>query len=250
MTEAGRASTLHPQPRPLRRALACVTLAMASLVWATPVAVAAPAPTESETKTESETRTETPEAAEQAPAGEPAIRSALADGDLSTASELAVELREAEPTVDHYRLEAEVWEALGDYENAKEALDGALEALPEDAEAEAEAIEDERDRLEALSRGTVADEPESSHRERLDEERAERLAALMPKTPPPPKVVDEAPKRKPIIKQWYFWVTLASIVGAAGAIVGVAVSSAVDERKQANGVGRLPAPAGGLTIRF
>jgi hypothetical protein len=218
---------------------------MASLVWATPTALAAPAPTETEAKAEA------PEDSKQQPAGEPAVRSALADGDLSTARELAVELREAEPTVEHYRLEAEVWEALGDYENAKRALDGALEKLPEEgAEAEREALEAELDRLEAASRGTVEDEPESSHRERLDEERAERLAALMPKKPPPPKVVDEAPKRKPIIKQWYFWVTLASIVGAAGAIVGVAISSSVDERKQASGVGRLPAPAGGLTIRF
>ncbi|PRQ05849.1 hypothetical protein ENSA5_01690 [Enhygromyxa salina] len=190
----------------------------------------------------------------EAPAPESApdaalIRAALEDGDLTTARELALARSEAEPSAANFQLEAEVWEALGDYANAKRAYGQALEALPEGAD-EREEIRAKIAELEAASRGTRADEPESSHRERLDRERADRLAALAPKLPPPPEVVD-TPAPEPIVKKWYFWVTLGAIVASAGAIVGIAVASAVeDSQDTATGAARRPTPAGGVVFRF
>lgn len=178
-----------------------------------------------------------------------AIRSALESGDLSTARELAVARSKAEPSPDNLALEAEVWLALGDYEHAKLALDEAIETLPEDAADDRAALEQLREDIEASSRGTKPDEPESSHRERLDRDRAERLAALAPKPAPLPEVVDEPKPPEPIIKKWYFWVTLGAIVATAGAIVGVAVSSSLEAR-DGDAASRQPTPTGGLTIRF
>lgn len=178
-----------------------------------------------------------------------AIRSALEDGDLTSARELAEARSAAEPTPDNLALEAEVQLALGDYERAKAALDRAIAALPEQAEDDRAALEQLRDEIEARSRGVKAEEPESSHREQLDRERAERLAALAPKPEPIPEPVDQPKPREPIVKKWYFWVTLGAIVATAGAIVGVAISSSVEERKD-TAVGRQPSPSGGLTLRF
>lgn len=178
---------------------------------------------------------------------EAAIRSSLADGDLTTARELAVARSEADPSADNFALEAEVWLALGDFERAKAALNQAIAALPEDGDREA--LEQLREQIEASSRGAVVDEPESTHRERFDRERADRLAALEPPTPAPSEPTDTPAPRVPIVKKWYFWVTLGAIVGTAGAIVGVAISASVDERRT-TAASREGVPAGGLTIRF
>ncbi|MCA9681119.1 MAG: hypothetical protein KC457_02920 [Myxococcales bacterium] len=208
-----------------------------------------------------EAKPEAPETAEQ-PAAEvtdaatiEAVEAALAEGELGRASELAVALREAQPTLEHHRLEAWVWEALGDYQQAKAAIDRALESLEEDDPSRPE-LEAEWTRLDDASRGTVADEPASTHRQRLDDERAARLAALAPKPTPPPPVIDVAPKREPIVKKWYFWVTLGALVASAAAIVGIAVAANVEDRKNV-GAARLPksgpavgAGPGGLVFRF
>lgn len=183
-----------------------------------------------------------------------AIRSALEAGELSSARELAVARSAAEPSAENLALEAEVHLALGDYERAKAALDRAITALPaDDAQPDRAALEQLREEIEASSRGVRSEEPESTHREQLDRERAERVAALAPKPEPKPEPVDQPKPRVPIIKKWYFWVTLGAIVGTAGAIIGVAVSSSV-KPQEGTAVGRQPAEspvgAGGLTLRF
>jgi hypothetical protein len=176
-----------------------------------------------------------------------AIRSALEAGDLSTARELAVARSEAQPSADNFVLEAEVQLALGDYERAKLALDRALELLPEDAADDRAMLTSLRDEVEARSRGARPDEPESTHREQLDRERSERPAVPHPTLPAEP--IDEPTPREPIVKKWYFWVTLGAIVATAGAIVGVAVASSLDERKATAGSPQ-GLQAGGMTIRF
>jgi hypothetical protein len=193
-----------------------------------------------------------PEVGEAAPASEASVRAALADGDPTLAREQAIALREAEPTVEHFELEADVHAHLGDYASAKRALRGALERVPEADAATRDAIRDRLARLDEVSRGAVEDEPDSSHRERLDAERARRLAALHP---PPPKIepVDVVPPpRVPIVKKWYFWFTLTTIVGAAVAITAVSIDANLDKGDAASRVpgNGPPAGAGGLTLRF
>lgn len=229
MTERGR---------PIARALLIVALALPR------VGMAAAPP--------SEPTPATSEPAAAVPASEAGVRSALADGDLTSAREQAVALRSAEPTLEHFELEAEVHEAIGDYASAKRALRGALERVPDDDVAKRDLIEERIEQLAERSRGALDDEPASSHRERLDAERAERLAALEP--PPPMRVepVDVPPPRVPIVKKWYFWVTLTTIVGAAVAITAVAIDANVGPSDAAS---RLPSNghqpgAGGLTLRF
>ncbi len=183
---------------------------------------------------------------------EASVRAALADGDLTLARERAVALREAEPTLEHFELEADVHAALGDHARTKRALRGALERVPEGDAAKREAIEDRLDEVIEQSRGAVADEPTSSERERLDDERAERLAALHP--PPPTLVPVDKPVAPPVpsVRKCYFWVTLTTIVGAAVAITAVAIDSNLDNGKSASRLPGNPASpsAGGLTLRF
>ncbi|MFV8755828.1 hypothetical protein ACNOYE_35195 [Nannocystaceae bacterium ST9] len=224
------------RPRSIAIALLIAALALPRVAQAGPAegaTVTAPAP------------------AEPTKLDDASVRAALADGDLTLAREQAVALRKAEPTLEHFELEAEVQLALGDLASGKRALRAALERVPE---ADAAKRQELRERLEQLgerSRGVVEDEPASSHREQLDAERAERLAAL---NPPPPKVdpVDAPPaKRVPIVKKWYFWVTLTTIVGAAVAITAIAIDSNLDERDAARMPGQSPNPsAGGLLLRF
>jgi hypothetical protein len=193
---------------------------------------------------------ESPESADDTP-DEAAIHSALRAGDLTTARELAVARSAADPSTENLVLEAQIWTALGDHEHAARAYTKARDALPEDAIDERESIDAELAALDDASRGTRADEPVSSERERIDGERAERLAALAPK-PPPPQIVDK-PKPLPITKKWYFWVTLGAIAASAGAIVGLGVSSAVEERRDNAGTAaatRTPIPVGGVMLRF
>lgn len=218
----------------------CATILSASLAWLSPLDVNAAPPEQPPTPDQ---------ASGDALPDEAEIHSALADGDLTTARDIAVARSAAEPTVDNLVLEAQVHAALGDYESAKRAYTSARDALPEHAVEQRKSIDEELAALEVQSRGTVTDEPESTERERLDAERAERLAALAPKAPPP-QIVDK-PKPVPITKKWYFWVTLGSIAASAGAIVGIAVSSAVEERRSENGTAaRQPIPVGGVMLRF
>jgi hypothetical protein len=181
---------------------------------------------------------------------EAAVRSALNDGDLTTARELAVARSAADPSTENLVLEAQVWVALGDHENAERAYVAARDALPENAADQRELIDTELEALASVSRGTRADEPESIERERLDTERADRLAALAPKPLPPP-IVDK-PKPVPITKKWYFWVTLGAIAASAGAIIGIAAASAVEDNSNNAGTAaaRQPSPVGGLMLRF
>lgn len=166
---------------------------------------------------------------------------AAAPGDLRGALDSARAKREASPGVEGALAEADACEALGDYACAKAALldvieDSTATQLQRD---EATARLDE---LEERSRGRnldpVAPEPESTHRDRIDGEREARLAALNPPPPPPPEPVKDKPER--IVRKWYFWVTVAAIGAAAGAITGIAVKAAADERRDS-----LDASAGG-----
>jgi hypothetical protein len=233
--------------RQSHRVCATVTTVALTLAWISPLSVRAAPP-----DTPAPTEREAPSAREAPPPDIPdeaAVRSALADGDLTTARELAVARSAGEPSAENLVLEAQVWVALGDYEHAERAYAAAREALPEDATDRRELIDGELAAIEAASRGTRADEPESTERERIDAERAERLAALAPKPPPPP-IVDK-PKPVPITKKWYFWVTLGAIAASAGAIVGIAIASAVEEKRDDAGTAaRQPLPAGGLILRF
>jgi hypothetical protein len=228
-------------PTPLARA--CASLLALSLASTLPTVVrAAPEPAASAAPpSEAPPSSDVPE--------EAAVHAALADGDLTTARELAVARSSADPSVESFVLEAQVWQALGDYEQAKRAYAAALELLGDQRQDDREAIEQELAAVEETSRGTRADEPASTERERLDRERADRLAALAPKPPPPPVV--DVPKPVPITRKWYFWVTLGAIVASAGAIVGLAASSAIDEQKaNSSAAARQPMPVGGVLLRF
>jgi hypothetical protein len=240
----------HPKPRTMNALLllarrVCATTLAGVLVCLSPPSVrAAPAESSPPTAEREPPTSDAPELPDEA-----AVHSALQDGDLTTARDIAVARSAADPSVDNLVLEAQVWAALGDHENAKRAYAAARDTLPADAVDERESIDEEIAALELASRGTVADEPVSTERERLDAERAERLAALAPK-PPPPMIVDK-PKPVPITKKWYFWVTLGAIAASAGAIVGIAVSSAVEERRDTAGTAaRQPIPVGGMMLRF
>jgi hypothetical protein len=167
-----------------------------------------------------------------APAADAEAMEAPAPGDLRTQWEVARAAREASPSPQTALAEADACEALGDYACAK----AALRAMIEDPAATSAQREDASVRLEGIeeaSRGRnldpVAPEPESTHRARIDGERDARLAALNPPPPPAPAPVEDKPER--IVRKWYFWVTVAAIGAAAGAITGIAVKAAVDERR-------------------
>lgn len=187
--------------------------------------------------------------ASAAPAEAPNVEAALAAGDLATARTLAEEARRAEPNPANWRREAEVCGQLADYACARAAWQGFLAVAPAGERGEAQAALAE---LEDLARGTVQDEPASEHRAELDRRRAAREAALRPapavKEPPRPVPV----KRERIVKKWYFWVSMAAIAAAAGAITGIAVQAARDE--QSDDLDRRAAvplpPPQGLGLRF
>ncbi len=178
------------------------------------------------------------------------VEASLTDGDLSAARDAAVALSSAEPTTENFMLESEVWLALGDYDEAKTAILDAAEALPDDAPAQARVdLEAELQRIDTRSRGTVDDEPESTVRAELDG-RLGRGVSLPGTAPAPGPAVVDVSTPEPIIKKWYFWVTLAAIAASAGAIAGVAISSNL-EHGQGGAVSLQPAPpTGGLVLRF
>jgi hypothetical protein len=184
-------------------------------------------------------------------AGEPvSIDAALAAGDLSAAREQAEAARKASPSVSTWAAEAEVCERQGDLACARAARTEqralAPEGSPERAAAEA--------RLAALadmSRGTATDEPASTKRAELDEQRAAREFVK-----PPPKL-DKAPVKAPprerIVKKWYFWVTILAIAASGAAITGIAIKAANDERKDSldASAGRVRLPLDqGFGLRF
>lgn len=189
-------------------------------------------------------------AAPGGPAEAPAtVEAAVAAGDLGTARDLAAKARVAEPTADNWRREAEVCQRLADYACARAAWKGHLEALP--AGADREQGEAGLAALEDMSRGTVADEAASTHRAQLDKARADKEAALRPAP-----AVAEGPKKAPakrerIVKKWYFWVTTIAIAAAAGAITGIAIQAARDERADdLDERARLRLQPEGLGLRF
>lgn len=189
-------------------------------------------------------------AAAAPPAGEPAtIEAALSAGDLASARSLVEAARIADPSPALWQREAELCTRLADLACARAAWQGHLAALPKGAdrgpgEAGLAAIEE-------MSRGTVGDEPTSTHRAELDAARAAREAALLPKPAisdaPPPK---PAPRRERIVTKWYFWVTTLAIAAAAGAITGIAIQAARDEQPDALDQARSVAPPQGLGLRF
>jgi len=188
-----------------------------------------------------------------APTSAPAtVEAALEAGDLTQAQDLAVAARKDDPSPANWAKEAEAATALGDYESAIAAWSGYREALDEDAVSERETATATIKELHEESRGAVKDEPDSTHREELDEARRARLAALAPK--PEPKK-DRAPPPKPkerIVKKWYFWLTVAAIAASAGAITGIAVQAAREEQMDdlsARG-GAVPTGPGGFVVRF
>ena len=54
---------------------------------------------------------------------------------------------------------------------------------------------------------------------------------------------DADAEAEPVIKKWYFWVTVVAITASAGAIAGIASKAAIDERKAAR-AGSIAPPAG------
>lgn len=153
---------------------------------------------------------------------------AVTAGDLSTARELAEAARKADPSADNWRREAEVCAELADYACAREAWQGHLKALP--AGSDRAGAEAELAKIEELSLGTVEDEGPATRRAALDKARADKLAALRPRPEPKADKGPVTPRRQPIVRKWYFWVTMVAIAAAAGAITGIAVQAARDEQ--------------------
>lgn len=177
------------------------------------------------------------------------IEAALETGDLGTARTLAEQARVADPSASNWRREAEVCGRLGDVACARAAWQGHLKALPKGADrGEAEA---QLAALEDMSRGTVSDEAASTHRAALDEARADKEAALRPAPALAEGPKPAPPKRERIVKKWYFWVTTIAIAAAAGAITGIAIQAARDERADDLDEGtRAPVAPEGLGLRF
>lgn len=188
------------------------------------------------------------------PAAPATIEAAQELGDLSQARDLAVAAREAAPSPATWAAEAEAHAALADYGRAIGAWKAQRKALPSDDAAGRAAASAQIKELEARARGTVADEPASTHRAELDEARAARLAALRPKPGPPKAPPKPPPPRERIIKKWYFWVTVAAIAASAGAITGIAIKAAREEQADdldpRSGPAPLPASPGGFVVRF
>jgi hypothetical protein len=179
------------------------------------------------------------------------VEAALEAGDLSTAAELARAQREANPSPETWRTEARVLERAGDYEGAAKAYAGLEQALPAGAKEARALARQDRERIDARMRGTVADEPPSTHRDELDDERAgakaaKKKAAKKPDVAPP----RSAAGRDRIITKWYFWVTIGAIVASAAAVTGIAIKAARDDEPDALGLSLEPRPMGPTILRF
>ncbi len=184
-----------------------------------------------------------PASPETEASGASAVGAALEAGDLTGALELARTQREAEPSAATWAKEAEVLEAKGHWAGAMSAWREARSRAEDDASRAQ--YESRIEALDARARGSVEGEPASTHRAAIDAERAAREAANQPAPIPQPEPEPEPPKRERIVTKWYFWVTVAAITASAGAITGIAIKSAVDERKRS---GHAPAMGSGVTV--
>lgn len=164
------------------------------------------------------------------PAKDGGVDEALSGGDLTTAREQAVEEREATPSAATWKTEAEVHEARGDYAAAIAAWTAHRDALPESDTQGRAAAEAKIAALQEASRGTVADEPASTHRAAFDAKRAVPPPVV---AAPPPVEPDTTQPQDRIVRKWYFWVTIGAIVASAGAITGIAIKAARTEQKDA-----------------
>ncbi|MCH9687435.1 MAG: hypothetical protein K0V04_38730 [Deltaproteobacteria bacterium] len=185
----------------------------------------------------------------EAPAEPATVDAAVEAGDLSSARTLATQAREAEPTAATWQREGEVLEQSGEYRDAAKSYRQAKKAAGEDADALA-AAEAGLSRVGEASRGIVDDEPESTHREQLDE---------VWDPPPPPRKADptppvepvDAPPRERIVKKWYFWVTVGAIAASAAAVTAIAIRAARDDQPDAlDSLSRRPASRGLGVLRF
>lgn len=245
----GRSSASAPLRGPRRAPQGLGVLVAAALVvaatpaHATPFAVA-PAPATPAAEPPAAAPARTPP-----PAAEPAsIDAALEAGDLTTAKALARQARLAEPTAATWQREGEVLEQAGDYREAAQAYRAAKRTSGEDAAAAA-AADAGLARVKASARGTVVDEPKSTHREQLDprwEPPAPKKTTPPPE--PPPEPVDE-PDR--IVTKWYFWVTVGAIAASAAAVTAIAIKAARDDQPDAlDALAPAPASHGFGTLRF
>jgi hypothetical protein len=195
-----------------------------------------------------------PRAAEAAPApastaAAPTISESLGRGDLDAALGRAIADREARSQdAGAWGAEAEVRELRGELPAAREARRKQLELLPPKAAERADAEAALR-RLDDRARGTVADEPASTHRAELDARRAPPMPKQVAPTRPP---ADDTKRPKDrIVKKWYFWVTLAAIGAAAATITGVAVKAATAGSSDALDVQTAPhGPAATTLVGF
>ncbi len=167
-------------------------------------------------------------AAPTAPA-ETVSADALASGDLSSARSQAEAARKASPSAETWAAEAAVCERLADLACARAARTQQQRLAPAGSPERA-AVTAKLATLEDLSRGTVEDEPASTHRKELDQARSSRDTVLRP-----PLKTDVAPKKPPpprerIVKKWYFWVTILAIGASAAAITAIGIKSARDEQ--------------------
>ncbi len=170
-------------------------------------------------------------------------------GDLSAQADAAVAARKAEPTAAAWRAEAQAKEAMGDYRGAAKAYAGERDALPQDALDARRQAEVDWERMREQSRGKVEDEPASTHRAELDAQWVTPASPGQLRPAPRPKAdptIDNGPRSERIVTKWYFWVTVAAIAASAGAVAGIAIKAARDERGDALDASALqPMPMGG-----
>lgn len=182
------------------------------------------------------------------PAEATTVDEAMEAGDLGRAQQLATEAREAEPSAATWQREGEVLEASGEYGRAADAYREAKAAAGDDADA-AQAADDGLARVLAASRGTVEDEPESTHRDELDPRWAPKLEPKPEPTPQPTPT--ELPKPDRIVTKWYFWVTVGAIAASAAAVTAIAIRAARDDQDDAlEMLTPAPPPRGLGVIRF
>ena len=170
--------------------------------------------------------------------------------DLGIALEQARMQREANPTPENWRREAQVLEEMGQYESAARAYEGELAALPEGDEAAARRKEARADleRVQQAARGTADGDPPSQHREQLDERWEPKPAPKQAVPRPEPRPAPPSDER--IVRKWYFWVTIAAIAASAAAVTGIAVKASRDRRRDALDLTRDPGTMPPPLFRF
>ena len=207
---------------------------------ATPFAVAGPAPAPAAEPAAP--------AAAPTPAAEPTtVDGALEAGDLTAAKELAREARLANASAANWQREGEVLEQAGDYREAAQAYRAAKKTAGEDAKAVA-AADAGLARVKASGRGTIADEPKSTHRAELDP----RWEPPAPKKVAPTEPVPEPlPEPDRIVTKWYFWVTVGAIAASAAAVTAIAIKAARDDQPDAlDALAPAPPSRGFGALRF